>query len=538
MIVVTAFNGYMAWVQDAELLGLYAIAGALSTPLLVSTGENHEVTLFTYLLVLNVAALVLVALRPWSRLLFAAFVGTVLFVCRLVVRVLLARRSLRRTAFFPHLFLPDLCLRAPAGSGGSGRRRASLRMGQPGAGGVAGCQCGPWFPRVLLRCSTGSSSDWAGAWLAVAFAAFYLSVARVCPVRECCGQVRLCFRRCILPRRWSSSPSRFRCKTHGPMAHHRLAGGGRGAGVGGAAVCVPAAAGAGAAVPGAGAHRAAHGKPARLDHAIFQPALWDLSCRDRGFCLCGVGGAKVQAEEEEPGTGRAVLAGDCRRSGPGRECAYPVGGRLGDSQLLVVPSLARRLESVSHDYRMYAQFSYSAWFMLFGAILLAVGFWRRSAFLRWQALVLLAVTVGKVFLVDISELSQGYRILSFLGLGALLLAVSFVYQRDWLNLRDGRRQGVTKLVPFSVCCRARPLPRRFSISAMSGRFRMPRINKQAAWLLDAGIFAHAAPQPRRSAPLPRWHGDPLRASHWPLSPQRPSSHRAVESGPPRRPNRL
>jgi uncharacterized membrane protein len=34
-----------------------------------------------------------------------------------------------------------------------------------------------------------------------------------------------------------------------------------------------------------------------------------------------------------------------------------------------------------------------------------------------------------------SALSQGYRILSFLGLGALLLAVSFVYQRDWLELR-------------------------------------------------------------------------------------------------------
>ena len=57
------------------------------------------------------------------------------------------------------------------------------------------------------------------------------------------------------------------------------------------------------------------------------------------------------------------------------------------------------------------------------------------AFLRWQALVLLAVSIGKVFLVDMSELSQGYRILSFLGLGALLLGVSFVYQRDWLNLR-------------------------------------------------------------------------------------------------------
>ena len=89
---------------------------------------------------------------------------------------------------------------------------------------------------------------------------------------------------------------------------------------------------------------------------------------------------------------------------------------------------------------MYAEFSYSAWFMLFGAILLAVGFWRRSAFLRWQALVLLAVSVVKVFLLDMSQLSQGYRILSFLGLGALLLAVSFVYQRDWLNLRGARSE--------------------------------------------------------------------------------------------------
>jgi uncharacterized membrane protein len=88
-----------------------------------------------------------------------------------------------------------------------------------------------------------------------------------------------------------------------------------------------------------------------------------------------------------------------------------------------------------HDYQVYAQFTYSAWFMIFGAVLLGAGFWRRSSFLRWQALVLLAASIGKVFLVDVSELSQGYRILSFLGLGALLLGVSFVYQRDWLNLR-------------------------------------------------------------------------------------------------------
>jgi uncharacterized membrane protein len=33
------------------------------------------------------------------------------------------------------------------------------------------------------------------------------------------------------------------------------------------------------------------------------------------------------------------------------------------------------------------------------------------------------------------SLSQGYRVVSFLGLGALLLAISFAYQKDWLNLR-------------------------------------------------------------------------------------------------------
>ena len=63
-----------------------------------------------------------------------------------------------------------------------------------------------------------------------------------------------------------------------------------------------------------------------------------------------------------------------------------------------------------HDYQMYAQFTYSVWFMVYGAILLGVGFWRRSAFLRWQALALLSATIIKVFLCDMSELSQGYRI--------------------------------------------------------------------------------------------------------------------------------
>jgi uncharacterized membrane protein len=73
--------------------------------------------------------------------------------------------------------------------------------------------------------------------------------------------------------------------------------------------------------------------------------------------------------------------------------------------------------------------------MLYGALLLAAGFWRRSGFLRWQALGLLVFTIFKAFLYDMRDLSQGYRVVSLLGLGALLMAISFAYQKDWLGLR-------------------------------------------------------------------------------------------------------
>ena len=51
----------------------------------------------------------------------------------------------------------------------------------------------------------------------------------------------------------------------------------------------------------------------------------------------------------------------------------------------------------------------------------------------------MAFSIGKVFLADAGFLTQGYRVLSFLALGVLLLAVSFAYQKDWLALRESRQ---------------------------------------------------------------------------------------------------
>ena len=44
--------------------------------------------------------------------------------------------------------------------------------------------------------------------------------------------------------------------------------------------------------------------------------------------------------------------------------------------------------------------------------------------------------VGKTFLIDLSFLEQGYRILAFLIVGALLVAVSFLYQRSRRGLGE------------------------------------------------------------------------------------------------------
>jgi uncharacterized membrane protein len=95
----------------------------------------------------------------------------------------------------------------------------------------------------------------------------------------------------------------------------------------------------------------------------------------------------------------------------------------------------RPVDSINWRHIQTARdFTYSALWMFYGAMLMIVGFWRRSAFVRWQALVLIAFTILKVFLYDVSELDRGYRILSFIVLGVLLLAISFVYQHDWLKL--------------------------------------------------------------------------------------------------------
>lgn len=77
----------------------------------------------------------------------------------------------------------------------------------------------------------------------------------------------------------------------------------------------------------------------------------------------------------------------------------------------------------------------SAIWLAGGVVLMVFGFLKKLPFVRWSALALISITVLKVFLFDLSNLGQGYRILALSILGVALLSISFLYQRDWLGLR-------------------------------------------------------------------------------------------------------
>jgi len=72
---------------------------------------------------------------------------------------------------------------------------------------------------------------------------------------------------------------------------------------------------------------------------------------------------------------------------------------------------------------------YSAIWLGLALVLLGIGILRGVASLRYASLALLMMTVAKVFLIDMSELTGLYRVASFMGLGLFLVGIGYLYQR-------------------------------------------------------------------------------------------------------------
>jgi uncharacterized membrane protein len=75
------------------------------------------------------------------------------------------------------------------------------------------------------------------------------------------------------------------------------------------------------------------------------------------------------------------------------------------------------------------QYTYSIAWLAFGVVLLGIGIAVNSERARLASAVVIALTVLKAFLVDMSTLTGAYRALSFMCLGLVLVAIGWLYQR-------------------------------------------------------------------------------------------------------------
>ncbi len=122
------------------------------------------------------------------------------------------------------------------------------------------------------------------------------------------------------------------------------------------------------------------------------------------------------------------------------ENKFIAGGLLIAANLLAIVLLSAE----AYDYFRYLHFqnriprsvlrygqqlSLSIIWTLYSASLIAIGIRKGYRPIRYMALALFAITVMKVFFVDLAALARFYRIMSFVVLGIILIGVSFLYQK-------------------------------------------------------------------------------------------------------------
>ena len=436
MVMVTAFNALMCWMQNSEVLAFYAAIGGFITPMLLAVHAGTELTLFGYLLLLDIAVVILIALRPWSRLLLTAFCGTAFYAVGWYA-IDYGEEKFGVTLFFILAFFLLFAI--------SPQLLRSLRMASASAAPLIedslalrllpAVNAALGFAEVFLLMSNFNHLR-IRPWIAVPFAVFYLLMARWTRARAMDGapaalspaytNLSVAFITVAIPMiahgRWIASGwflefaiLLWLAATKAIPFFRMLA------------VYVLSLAMLALLWPVDFFNPPF--APTLLLNPRFAAYLWAIA-----VCVFAAKLSQGKAEAKPVSRQRLLawrpLAGAC--------------GLAATLLLMIAVCLeihaywsasavpGSRIAGTSID----EQFSYSAWMMLFGAALLAAGFLRKSAFLRWQALVLLALSIAKVFLFDTQQLSQGYRIFSFLGLGALLLTVSFAYQKNWLGLRS------------------------------------------------------------------------------------------------------
>ncbi len=436
MLLVTASAAAMALAQDAEILAAFALTGGFATPFLVSTGENREIALFSYVAILDLATLVLVKFKPWRRLLVMSYLGTLglyvgwysEFYHRFEYRYELQVTIAFATVFFAIFAFAPLFTLQPKGENPVFAAIPAI---------LAFVNAGVYFLEVYDMMESVDKTSM--AWFALALAAVYIFLSRQVHARELTPGTTeiLYFLHLAVAIGFITVAIPIRLNAHWITVGWFVE----------AAVLLWI----GNRVKSDFLNVFALGALAMgvvrlllIDNFVTTDQLiFNMRMATYAVAVAVLGIVAWYAGKREDEAAKSVAAVSLvalnllALIALTREVADYFSRQAAGNQLS--PGNWKYSYSDLHRIDIERDFTFSALWMAYGAMLMVIGFLRRSAFVRWQALILIAFTIGKVFIYDFSELDRAYRIVSFMILGVLLLAISFVYQRDWLKLSNKNR---------------------------------------------------------------------------------------------------
>ena len=442
MLVVTSATAAMALAQDAQLLAAFALTGGFTTPLLLSTGQNREVALFCYVALLDLATLFLVVFKPWRRLLVMSYAGTLLlyigwyadFYSRSQLGLTLAFATL----FFAIFAIAPLVTLQP-------KDEVALFASIPAV--LAFVNAVVYFLQAYVMIKEVDRIDM--AWFALALAAVYIFLSRQVQTRKITpGSTQILhFLHLALALGFITVAIPIRLDAHWITIGWFVEAG----------VLLWVADRVQSEMLNGFALASLALGVARLlwiDNFSTTQLIFNMRMATYTVAVAVLGVVAWYAARRTDEAARTVaaIAVVALNILALIALSHEVADYYARQMTALRPLRSGRnqwIPAYANNWRriqIERDFTYSALWMAYGAMLMVVGFFRRSAFVRWQALVLIAVTIVKVFVYDVSQLDRGYRIVSFIVLGGLLLAISFVYQRDWLQLsarklEQGRREG-------------------------------------------------------------------------------------------------
>ncbi len=415
MVVVTAAMVAIAIGRNSQRIAILALAGGLLTPLLVSTGKDQQVVLFSYLAVVAVGMLAVARARDWPVLAPMMYAATQVYFWGWYSNFY-APDKLIRTSLFAALFFVIFAALPVI---------RSRREGRLGVNDQLIVILNPFLFLLSLNQMLWPEHRWILTIAVLALAAFHLMLLRALPASKpgernalaiLFAGIALTFATLAIPIRldgkwitmaWAIEGavliwSGLRMKTWALRAAGLLL-----FAIAAVRLCVI---------------------PIHAEVFLLNPRFAAFAVTVACF-LAAMNLARRHWND----------------LGDGERNVFAVLGVAVNLFAIAALSLEiwdlfGRMQSLEIDRGLAQQLGLSLLWIVYGAALLFAGIKRGLRALRWQALVLIGIVVVKVFLFDLSSLARLYRIVSFLALGLVLLGVSFWYQRKLAGSKSEEQQ--------------------------------------------------------------------------------------------------